>query len=157
MFNNVYFLFNRFNHLFDYSKMFNHLFDFIFNLFFWMFNLFILKFVFDKSRRFCFRFIIIIIKIILDLTSSLWRFMQKNYWWLQRKILTKNKNFFLYARSYFDTALIKLLRKAIAWRNCHHHHLFLCLLNIWSYTARQVIQLTSSSTKIVLINSFSWI
>jgi hypothetical protein len=102
-------------------------------------------------------FIFIIIKIILDLTSSLRRFMRESYWWLQRKILNENKNFFLCARSRFDTALIKLMRQVIAWRSCHHHHLSLCLLSIWSHTARQVIRSTSSSAKIVLINSFSWI
>jgi hypothetical protein len=104
-----------------------------------------------------FHIIIIIIKIILNLTSFLRRFMRKSYWTLQRKIFNENKNFFLCARSRFDTALIKFMRRVIAWRSCHHHHLSLCLLNMWSHTARQIIRLTSSSTKIVLINSFSWI
>jgi hypothetical protein len=99
----------------------------------------------------------IIIKIILDLTLSLRRFMRKSYWWLQKKIFNDYKNLFLYARSRFDCALIKSLREIIAWRSCHHHHLSLCLLNIWSRIARQVIRSALSSTKTVLINSFSWI
>ncbi len=100
---------------------------------------------------------VIIIKIILDLTSSLRRLMRKSYWWLQRKILNENKNLFLYARSRLDIALTKSLRKVIAWRSYHHHHLSLCLLSIWNHTARQVTRSTSSSGKTVLINSFSWI
>jgi hypothetical protein len=100
---------------------------------------------------------IIIIKIILNLTSFLRRFMRKSYWWLQKKIFNENKNLFLCVRSRFDIALIKHMRQVIAWRNCHHHHLSLCLLNIWNHTARQIIWSASLSTKIVLINSFSWI
>jgi MFS superfamily sulfate permease-like transporter len=74
--------------------------------------------------------IIIIIKIILDLISFLRRFMRKNYWRLQRKILNENKNLFLYVCSRFNSALIEFLRRIIAWWNCHHHFLSLCLLSI---------------------------
>jgi hypothetical protein len=121
------------------------------------FNNFSASISFKTSLNEIFDRFIIIIKIILDLTSSLRRFMRKNYWRLQKKILNENKNLFLYARSRFDFALTELLRRIIAWRSFHHHFLSLCLLNIWNRTARQVIWSASSSTKIVLINSFSWI
>ncbi len=100
---------------------------------------------------------IIIIKFILDWTSSRRRLMQKIIDNLKRKILDENKNLLLCAHLFFCASLTKRSLNVVKRRNCHHSFLSSCVLIIKSRITRQITLIISSSTKIELKDLFSWI
>ncbi len=102
-------------------------------------------------------FDIIIIKIILDLTSSRRRFMRKIIDDLKRKILDENKNLFLCVHLLFCASSIRRSLNVVERRNCHHFYFSSCVLIIKSRITRQIALVISSSAKTELENLFSWI
>jgi predicted metal-dependent hydrolase len=101
--------------------------------------------------------IIIIIKIILDLTSSRRRLMRKTIDDLKRKILDENKNFFLCAHLSLCASSTRRSLSVVERRNCRHSHFSSCVLIIRSRITRQIASVISSSAKTELKDLFSWI
>ncbi len=99
----------------------------------------------------------IIIKIILDLTSSRRRLMRKIIDNLRKNILDENKNFFLCAHLFFCASSTRRSLNVVERRNCHHFLFSSCVLIIKSRITRQIALIISSSTKTELKNLFSWI
>ncbi len=99
----------------------------------------------------------IIIKIILDLTSSRRRFMRKIIDNLKRKTLDENKNLFLCVHLFFCASSTRRSLNVVERRNCHHFHFSSCVLIIRNRITRQIVLTISSLTKTELKNLFSWI
>jgi hypothetical protein len=111
----------------------------------------LLQTIFSKSFRH------LIIKFILDLTSSCRRFMREIIDNLQRKILDENKNLLLCAHLSLCASSAKRSLDVVERRSCHHSLLLSCILNIESRIARQITLSASSSAKTELKDLFSWI
>jgi hypothetical protein len=101
--------------------------------------------------------IVIIIKIILDLTSFCRRLMRKIIDDLKKKILDENKDLFLCAHLFFCASSTKRSLSVVERWNCHHFHFSSCVLIIRNRITRQIALIISSSTKTEIKNLFSWI